>query len=778
MEKLSWNTEKSFNLKFSFVIKIAVLVLLSSCCGGRVENEKVIDYPKDARTVVILGQSSHLDISWVYTSEEYYEKMVKNIFTSALDFIEEHAKHKIFFAEIFWIDKFISREPELRERFLNFLRKRKIIIEGGGIGTDDFLVVPTEGIIGNYMRGRKWLKVAGLPIPKDAWIPDSFGFSESTPDLLYVLGFRSVALSRVNGFTKTEKYLKPITDADFENGSAGQKLFRLGQLVIWKGKIGEVILYFMHNLYGVGSYLFCKLDLPPQVYINPDSECIGEKADEETFSQKLQSYLSRVKPNSKFVFIPIGWDFEKPKKELGKFVDYWNERYFPITGTYIAIASFSDFISLVEGEKDNLPRFEGHLAPYWTGYYGSRTYLKRLLFSSIYRLVSSENMMVMAEKLGLIQNQKTDVENALREKMSALWLKIAMLTNHDSGAGTLYKDTEEKETKPLSHEIETELSELEKQILELFSKKVAVGQKIIINPLGVERESIPSFGFIIRDLTFVNKPPQKIEKPFDFDVQAVLWKDDGGAWRIGSETPPGEFSEIGTFPVKITFEKEGETIFVKAFTESIPEGHSLTLRFSFQSRVNSLRVESHLGLTEFQENLKIYKPAFLPFLTFFKVYLEDGRTFLLSFKGGKGVALTSEKSVDVFLGRNVRFEKYDILGPPGDMSEDGPFIAEVLVKNDTSGDFDSFRESYSFYFPLYIAEGKAGTTSLPQSFSLLSIKDNIGLSIKESEDGKLILRTIFPESALIFESRYFKRATPINLLGYKIPLSIFFEISE
>jgi hypothetical protein len=777
MEKLSGYTVKIFNFQLSFFLKIAVLILLLSYCGGRMESRKLIDYPEDAKTVVILGQSSHLDISWVYTSEEYYQKMVKNIFISALDFIEEHQKHNVFFAEIFWINKFISKEPELKERFLNFLKERKIIIEGGGIGTDDFLVVPTDGIIGNYISGRKWLKKVGLPIPKDAWIPDSFGFPESTPDLLYMLGFRSVALSRVNGFTKTEKYLKTITDADFENDSAGQKLFRLGQLVVWKGKIGEVILYFMHNLYGVGSFFFCKLDLPPQVYINPDSECVGEKADEETFSQKLKTYLSRIKPNSKFVFIPIGWDFEKPKKELGKFADYWNEKYFPMTGTYLTIASFSDFISLVERERDNLPRFEGHLAPYWTGYYGSRTWLKRFLFSSIYRLISCENMIVMAEKLGLIQSKKSDFKNALKEKIDDLWFKLAMLTNHDSGSGTLYKETEEKEIKPLSWEIEMKLNELENQILELFSQKVAVGQKIIINPLGVDRENIPSFGFIIRDFSSVYKP-QKIEKPIDFDVRAILWKDDGGAWRIGSETPPGEFSEFGTFPAEITFEKLGESIFIRAFAESIPEGHSLTLRLSFQSRVTSLRVESHLGLTKFQENLKIYKPTFLPFLTFFKVYLEDGRTFLVSFKGGKGVALTSEKGVDVFLGRNVRFEKYDILGPPGDMSEDGPFIAEVLVKDGALGEFDSFKESYSFYFPLYIAEGKAETTSLMQSFSLLSVKDNIVLSIKEIEDGKFILRTVFPESTLIFESRYFKKATPINLLGDKIPLSNFLEISE
>jgi len=44
------------------------------------------------------------------------------------------------------------------------------------------------------MTGRSWLKKRGLKIPKDAWVPDSFGFHQDMPDLLYFLGFRSEAI--------------------------------------------------------------------------------------------------------------------------------------------------------------------------------------------------------------------------------------------------------------------------------------------------------------------------------------------------------------------------------------------------------------------------------------------------------------------------------------------------------------------------------------------------------------------------------------------------------
>lgn len=493
--------KKKINLVNNHLLFIILLLqsLITLYCGKdkqvvQVDEDGKLEFPENANTVVILGQSSHLDISWVYTSEEYYEKLVKDIFLSSIDFLKSHKNHIIFFAEIFWIDKFI-KESEFQSEFLSLINEGKIKIEGGGVGTDDWVIIPAEGIIRNYMTGRNWLKKRALKIPKDAWVPDSFGFPPDMPDLLYFLGFRSVAFSRVNGFTQTPKHLSPITEKDFVEGSGGQKLFKTGILTRWKGRYGEVILFFMPNLYGIGSFFFCELDFPSNVYVNPEAECLGEEANEEIFSKKVLDYTGRMKhkANSKFIFIPIGWDFERPKKNLGRFVDYWNEKYFPSTGTFLVIGSFSDFISLVEKEKDKLPVFEGNLAPYWTGYFGSRTYLKRFINESIFRLMSVETMISIAQALNL------KIPEEIEKELENLWFVMGAFTNHDSGAGTLYKSAEEKETKPLVKETQTKISNIERKVLDIFREKIGSDKKVIINPLGIERKGIPPFvtSFII-----------------------------------------------------------------------------------------------------------------------------------------------------------------------------------------------------------------------------------------------------------------------------------------
>ncbi len=721
---------------------------------SKVEDKLNIKFPQNASQIVILGQSSHLDISWFYSSDEYYEKLVKGIFIKFIDFVKSDPLHTGFFAETFWIRRFLSDETvekSIKDEFRKFLENQNIKIEGGGVGTDDHLVVPTESIIRNYLRGRAYLKEHRINPTDCAWIPDSFGFLSSTPDLLSILGFKAVGLSRINGFSlQTSNYLRRLTQGDFVENSGGWELFSLGQLVRWKGLRSEIILYWMPNLYGVGSFLFCKLDVPSNVYINPDMECIGDPADEEIFSQKLIEYLRYVKTNSRFVFIPIGWDFEKPKFELGKFIRYWNEKYFPITGVFVVAGSFCDYIDLVQKDKSDLPVFSGHLAPYWTGYFGARAYLKKFLFSSVFSLLSAETTIGIAKLVGVNIYYNTD----------ELWWELSKMSNHDTGAGTLYRRVENIETKPLVEKIEEELKNLWNFIGAKLSKNVPKGKYLVVNTLGFERSGVPPFGFIIKDKVIFDQP---VYHPCPNIFKPVLWYDEGGAWRIGSEVPPGRFEEVDFYSYRITHschyfvrEDNGSEFYFRV--EFIPLGHSLTLRFTFPRKISKILVEGHLGIYEFEKRYLIYNPTFLPFLTFFKVVLEDGSSETFSVKGARGVAQTSERTVDIFVGRNVSFEKHDILGPLGDMSEDGPFEIHFVTFSNLD-DIDSFKKSYDFHFPLKYIEGSSETGVLLSKFSALSVRNNIGIFFSED-----FVRVIIPVENLEFESDVFSSAESISVI--------------
>jgi len=114
--------------------KILILLLLFfggnffgqiKCEIKKPQHEEKLEFPENANTVVILGQSSHLDISWVYTSEEYYEKLVKDIFLNSIDFVKSHKNHRTFFAETFWIDKFLKKEEKEGNELLSLIKDGK-----------------------------------------------------------------------------------------------------------------------------------------------------------------------------------------------------------------------------------------------------------------------------------------------------------------------------------------------------------------------------------------------------------------------------------------------------------------------------------------------------------------------------------------------------------------------------------------------------------------------------------------------------------------------------
>lgn len=778
---------------------LVILIFLFLSCS-KTESKKLLNFPSDAEYVVIFGQSSHLDISWFYTSEEYYDKLVKNIFLKTTELLRQNTDQVAFFAEMFWIEKYLDETKD--SDFLNLIREGRIKIEGGGIGTDEQLVVPTEGIIRNYISGHRKIKeLLGIQAPSVAWIPDSFGFARTTPDLYSIMGFKAIGISRVNGFSAPTSYyyIKPLIQGTFEFpegsvylGSGGYELLQKGQLVLWEGIRNKIILYWMPFLYGIGSSLFCKSGLAPNVYLNPDLECLGEsdKATEEEFCQKLLVYISKIKPNSKFIFIPLGWDFEKPNADLGKYIKYWNQNYYPKTKIYLVNGSFSDYIEFIEPEK--LTKFSGHLAPYWTGYFGSHAEIKRFIFDTTHKLLAIETSASIGKLVGI----NFDIKG-ISQRLNDIWELMGMMTNHDTGAGTLYKRVYKQETIKLMESVSERIKDLENQIYLEFSRRVEKGKYIAINPLSFQRDGIPPFG-----LKVVDSLPQKQIKectgekirsflenlildldirdisgsPFFSDsinksfrrastknilVDIVLWEDDGGSWRIGSETPPGKFQEKSEkiYPDQCYLIDGRDKILINLKFNQIPIGHSLTLRFSFSSKITSIKVESHLEITEFEERYRVYNPTFLPYLNFFKVYTEDGESYTFSTKGAKGVAQTSNNSVDIFVGRNVKFEKYDILGPIGDMDEDGPFEIDFQITRD-SDDQQSLLSAYSYQFPIIFIKGSGEKTEIPQEFSIMEISQNVGILFSDIEE--TIVRTVLPSENLDFVSDIFKSAKPIS----------------
>lgn len=587
-------------------IALIITLLVISCAGvEKSEEERIrakLGVPDNAERVLIIGQSSHLDLDWLTSFDNYYEHFVKPIFISALDFLEVNSGHYYAIAEVSFIKRFVIDNPEGRgEEFINRVKDGRLVILGGGFSSPDNLLPDGEAIIMNYLKGKRWLEdITGQDVQVlSVWLPDDFGHSPSLPDILSSMGFRYVGFGRTDGMDTT---LKEISgERVLREGSTAKRLMDDRSIdFIWRGRKGEVIAHWMpFSLYCQGDTIdFIGQPLPGGflgLYMGYDEEFTNSKIAE------FIDQLSVVSPTP-YMFLPVGCDFTFPKMHLYKYVERWNEKYFKESGVWVTVGSFEDYMKLVNFHRDELKSYQFDMNPYFTGFYASRPYLKELFYKAEMNSLALEAFLAF-------KGQK-------REEMDDIWEKVSFATHHDFITGTSPIQVVEGEQIPL---LEGVLEEIDNIVNDEMAGYGYGERLVVFNPYPRSRPaymeielnnwSLPStfvgigekgYGFVKDGILYAeirSVPPfgissyevQSVEPSIPFSVEdygdrlllhtpfyevafskkdtfylaslkagenlllrnsGVIrsYMDEGGLWRIGSEMEGCVFSEMLTSP--------------------------------------------------------------------------------------------------------------------------------------------------------------------------------------------------------------------------------------
>ena len=343
----------------------------------------LLNIPAGAQQVMIVSQSSHWDLDWQYTFDNYYTNHVASIILSALNMLDANKGYYYSICEIAYLKQYWDDHPQDHARIVKYLRDGQLRIVGGGMSSPDTNLPTGEALIMDWFYGNLWVNsIAGIK-PVTAWQPDSFGHGSSLPDILSSLGYRYVGFSRIPGDAETAQwyYTAPPTP-----GSFAATLSQTGSLdFVWKGLGGgEVLAHFLRGGYGDGDVL----------YTTP----LTPTAIDATFSS-LVDQLRPVSPTG-YMFVPVGSDFMSPDKNLPGEIAVWDSTMYQSTGVYVTIATFEDYMKLVSFHLNKVPVYAVNLNPYFTGYYGSRPRLKKLARQVTYGLEAAQLYSVIAEKAG------------------------------------------------------------------------------------------------------------------------------------------------------------------------------------------------------------------------------------------------------------------------------------------------------------------------------------------------------------------------------------------
>ena len=342
---------------------------------------RTLGIPDEARRVLVIGQNAHLDLNWTRTTESYYTGYVEQIYSNALDAIANDPEYHYATAEMAFLRMFWERRPERHDALIRAIQQGQFQIVGGGVSQPDTLIPMGENLIRDYLSGDRWLHSIGATRTRAAYLPDSFGLSGTTPDVLHAAGFDSVAFWRVDGTSDVPEFNASV--ADFANlpvtpGTNAASL-RAASIVdfIWEGAGGAQVLgHWLTNGYMFGDYIDF-VNITYRQYGDPVGRHLTNL---DLIDNNIQGMVDIMAPQSPtdYMFVPVGGDFVYPKPLLAHYAQYWNRTRYPSTGVWVRAGTFAEFSDLALTQRERLPVRRLDAVPYWMGFYASRPVLKDL----------------------------------------------------------------------------------------------------------------------------------------------------------------------------------------------------------------------------------------------------------------------------------------------------------------------------------------------------------------------------------------------------------------
>ncbi|MBS7641820.1 MAG: glycoside hydrolase family 38 C-terminal domain-containing protein [Candidatus Bathyarchaeia archaeon] len=138
---------------------------------------------------VFMVGHAHIDLSWLWTRAETILDIIPRTFRSVIDLAERYG---IVFsqstAQIYkWVEEYY---PELFDRIKDLVKRGLWEIVGGSWDEYSPLLVSGESLVRQYLYGKRYfMDRFGIDV-SIAWLPDSFGFPWTLPQILRKSGLR------------------------------------------------------------------------------------------------------------------------------------------------------------------------------------------------------------------------------------------------------------------------------------------------------------------------------------------------------------------------------------------------------------------------------------------------------------------------------------------------------------------------------------------------------------------------------------------------------------
>lgn len=347
---------------------------------------------------VFLVPHSHNDPGWLKTFDGYYQDQTRHILDNMVQYLSEDSRRKMIWAEISYFSKWWKEiDEQKRSMALKLLKKGQLELVTGGWVMADEANSHYYALIDQLLEGHQWIQQNLGVKPTNGWAIDPFGHSPSMSYLLKGAGLKNHVIQRVHYSVKKHfaqqrllefRWRQPWDSApSTDDVTCHMMPFYSYDVPHTCGPDPSVCCQFdFHRL--PGGRVFCPWKIAPQLIT---AENVRERALKllDQYRQKSRLFRTPV------LLVPLGDDFRFVDKSewhnqfsnYQRLFDHLNQD--PNLHVKAQFGTLADYFEALHHHLDStqepLPAIGGDFFTYadrddhyWSGYYTSRPFYKRL----------------------------------------------------------------------------------------------------------------------------------------------------------------------------------------------------------------------------------------------------------------------------------------------------------------------------------------------------------------------------------------------------------------
>ncbi|XP_076638060.1 alpha-mannosidase 2 [Colletes latitarsis] len=398
---------------------------------------------------VFVVPHSHNDPGWLSTFEKYYTFQTRNILNNMVKKLVEDRRRKFIWAEISFFQLWWEDQSKTTRNLVRrLIHDGQLEIVSGGWVMPDESVSHWIAQLTQLTEGHQWLKYNLDYTPNSGWAIDPFGLSPTMPYLLKNAGMKNVLIQRVHYSVKKklakQKRLEFRWRQLWDNDGSTEIFTHVMPFYSYDvphtcGPDPKICCQF--DFFRLQSFgLICPWKVAPRAITKAN---VAERAALllDQYRKKAQLFKTDV------VLAPLGDDFrythftewDAQYTNYQKLFDYMNQNQ--QMNVQIKFGTLSDYFDTVR-EKYNLsefPTLSGDFFTYsdrddhyWSGYYTSRPFHKRLDRVLLSLLRASEILNTIA----WTKDHNKLVEGTIAQRLSKARMWHSLFQHHDGVTGT------------------------------------------------------------------------------------------------------------------------------------------------------------------------------------------------------------------------------------------------------------------------------------------------------------------------------------------------------